>query len=171
MPGNCHGHMTSTGCFIIGVDDFAIFEDADTGCAAADINNCTVCDLEDSSGSSRLIYDIHHFESGTFQYIADAFDTAFGNSRRDGSSSIGELGAKFFLELCFQLCDKLNGFIIVYDHTVTNCMRRCGDTCNWSVCAVNNRKDRIGSTEIHTDLQTASEFLAFSGSYQFCKIR
>ena len=171
MPGNCHGHMTSTGCFIIGVDDFAIFEDADTGCAATDINNCTVCDLEDSSGSSRLIYDIHHFESGTLQYIANTFDTAFRNSRRNRSSSIRKLSAELLLQFSLQLGNKLNRFKIIYNNTITNSMGWCRNTCNRTVRAVYDCKHCIGSTEIHTDLQTASEFLAFPGSYQFCKIR
>ena len=170
MTGDCHGHMAAASSLIIGVDNFSVFQDADTGCAATHIHNSTVCDLKDSSCGSRLVHDICNLETGTLQNIADAFDTAFRNSRRDGSSTVSKFCAKPFLQLIFKLCHKLDRFIVIDDHSILDRMGWCGNSGYGTVIPVDNGKNGIGSTKVDACLQTTAEFFAFTGFYKFCKI-
>ena len=171
MSGNGHSHMAAACGFVVCVDDFAIFEDADAGCTTTDIDNGSIGDLQHSSSGCRFVYDVGDFKPGTFKYISDAFDAAFGNSRRDRSSGIRQFNTKSLFQFCFEPGDKLDGFIIVYDHTILNRMRRCGNTCDWAIIRIDNGKDCIGSTKVDTHFQASPEFLAFAGFYQLCKIR
>lgn len=108
MTGNSHGHVTSTGCLIVRVDDFAVFENTDTGSTTADIDNSTISNLEDGRSSSRLVHDIRYFKTGSLKDIADTLDAAFRNSRRDCSGSIEQFCSEFFFELLFQFSYKLD---------------------------------------------------------------
>ena len=170
MSGHSHGHMAASGSLIVCVNDFAIFQDTDAGCTAAHIYNGAVCNFEDSSGSGRLVYDIGNLKTCTFQDITDAFDTAFRNSRRDGSSTVSKFCAKPFLQLIFKLCHKLDRFIVIDDHSILDRMGWCGNSGYGTVIPVDNGKNGIGSTKVDTCLQTTAEFFTFTCFYKFCKI-
>ena len=171
MTCDGHGHVASACCLIVGVNDFTILEDADSGSAAADIDNCTVSDLEYGRSSSRFIYDVGYFKTGSFEDIADAFDTALGNSWRDCCGTVEKLRAEFFFKLIFKFGDKLNGLIIIDDHTVTDRMGRSRSSGNRAVVAVHNSEYGIGSTKVNADFEPATVIFAFAGPHQFCKIR
>ena len=162
--------MAASGSLIVCVNDFAIFQDTDAGCTAAHIYNGAVCNFEDSSGSGRLVYDIGNLKTCTFQDITDAFDTAFRNTRRDGSCTVGKFCAKFFFQFILKLCYKLDGFVIINDHTILNGMGRCGNSGDGTVVPVNDSKNGVGSTKVNARFQTAAEFFAFTGFHKFCEV-
>jgi len=93
--------MTSAGGFIISIYNFPIFQDADAGSAATYIHYSTIGDLKYGSSGSRLINDIGYLKAGALQDIADTLYTAFGNSRGNGSSGIGEFCIQLLLQLGF----------------------------------------------------------------------
>ena len=165
-----HGHMAASGSLIVSINYFTVFQDADTGSTATYVYNSSVCDLQYSSGSGRLIYNVGYFKSGTFQYIADAFDTAFRYSGRNGSSSVKKFCAKFFFQFCFQSGNQLDRFIIIYNNTVLNSMGRGRNACYGTVVGIYNSQDSIGSSKVHTYFQPSAEFFAFTGLHKAGKV-
>ena len=70
---------------------------------------------------------------------------------------------QFSVFLQVQPCNKLNRFIIIDDHAVSDSLGGSGYASNRTVGSVYNCQNCISCTQIHTYLQAAFEFFAFTG--------
>ena len=152
MSRNCKRHMCAACRLVGGVNDLPIFNDADTRGAASDVHHSAVLNIQNRSRSGRFVHNVGNLKARALQHMSDTLYASLGYSRRNGCRRIDKLCSQPVLQFHLQLLHQLHGFIIIYNDSVPDGMRRRGNSRYRTVLAVHHRKHRIRCSQVHAGL-------------------